>query len=94
MFLNWILKKRYKVISASPIESRDVTLGFDKRNVKKQKIAIIGKKKMQYSQQLIIKRGQVIKSIKVFVNHRIKNHKNKTTELILKPKKQGDTIRL
>ena len=74
---------------------RDVTTGFDKRNINRKKIAIIKNKKMQYSQQLVVKRGDEYRSIVVFVNHRIKKHrKTKTRELILKPKYIGDTIRL
>lgn len=94
MISNWLRKRKYKVVSASPINSRDVTKGYEKRTIKREKIVIIGNKKMQYSQQLIVKRGKEFKSVNVFVNHKLKKHKDKTTELILKPKHVGDSIRL
>jgi hypothetical protein len=94
MLLDWILKKRHKVISASAIITRDVTKNYSKRNIKNEKIVLLKNKKMQYSQQLMVRRNGVVKSIHVFVIHRIKTHKDKKKELILKPYFIGDTIRL
>ena len=94
MFLKNLFNKRYKVIKASHIQTRDVTRGFEKRNINKTKIVIEGKKKMQYYQELIVKRKNETKSIKVYVNYKLKRHKDQTKELILKPKKVGDTITL
>lgn len=37
MFLDWIFKKRHKVISASAIITRDVTKNYSKRNIKNEK---------------------------------------------------------
>lgn len=94
MILDWIFKKKHKVISASKIITRDVTKNYSIRNIKREKIVLLKNKKMQYSQQLMIKRKGKIQSIHVFVNHRIKTHKDKKRELILKPYYIGDTIRL
>lgn len=94
MFLDWIFKKRYKIISASAIITRDVTKNYSKRNIKNEKIVLLKNKKMQYSQQLMVRRNGKVKQVHVFVNHRIKNHKDKKKELILKPFYIGDTIRL
>ncbi|SFS30665.1 hypothetical protein [Lutibacter maritimus] len=94
MILDFLLKKRYKVVSASEIESRDVTSGFSKRNINKKQIAIIGGKKMQYTQNLIVVRNELYKNIQVFVKHKIKRNKQskKLTSLVLIPKKKGDTV--
>lgn len=86
-----LFKKRYKIIQASDIETRDVSKGYEHRDFKHQKIVRIGKKHMIYSQNLIIKRKGVVKMIKVFVNHRLKKTKD-GVELILKPKKVGKRI--
>lgn len=81
MFLDWIFKKRHKVISASAIITRDVTKNYSKRNIKKEKIVLLKNKKMQYSQYLMVRRYGEVKSVHVFVNHRIKKHKDNKEEL-------------
>lgn len=88
---NFITKKRYKVIQAYGINTRDVSEGYKYRDFKHQKIVRVGKKAMIYSQSLIVKRKDEVRMLTVFVNHRLKKTKD-GVEVRLKPKSVGKTI--
>lgn len=88
-------KRKYKVISASPVEQREVTSGFENRTFNGQKTVNIKGKLFQYTQQLIVKRKDEIKSIKICVQmkkKKVKVGKDKIIKMILKPKYRGHSI--
>ncbi|NQY30343.1 MAG: hypothetical protein HRT69_12830 [Flavobacteriaceae bacterium] len=90
------LKKRfYKVVYASKVETRDVTVGLKHRKTLTS-VVLCGNKAIEYSQQIIVKRRGDQKSLKHFVKVKLKKVKgeNPYTKAILKPVKSGDIIRL
>ena len=88
-------KKKYRVLSASPVDQREVTNGFKHRTFRGQTTVNIKGRLFQYSQQLIVKRKDEVKSIKIFTKLKKKvigKGSNKIIQMILKPKHKGDHI--
>jgi len=88
-------KRYYKVVSVTPVETRDVTDGLKHRKTLKS-VVLCGNKAIEYSQQIIVKRRGEHKSVKHYLKIKLKKRKgdNPHTEAILKTVKPGDIIRL